>query len=43
MNITIHPGYVNDEAFALACDNYMVGADGVGECLHRTPQDLIVI
>jgi Xaa-Pro aminopeptidase len=43
MNITIHPGYVNDEAFALACDNYMVGAEGVGECLHRTSQDLIII
>ena len=43
MNIAVHPGYVNDEAFALACDNYLIGPDGAGECLHRTSQTLIVL
>jgi Xaa-Pro aminopeptidase len=40
MSIVVHPGYVNDEAFALICDNYRIGADGPGECLHRTPKTI---
>lgn len=43
MNIVIHPGYVSDEAFALVCDNYLIGPDGPGPCLHQTDQRLIVL
>jgi Xaa-Pro aminopeptidase len=40
MSIVVHPGYVNDEVFALICDNYQIGGDGPGECLHRTPKEI---
>ena len=43
MNIVIHPGYVSDEAFALVCDNYLIGADGPSPCLHQTDQRLILL
>lgn len=43
MSIVVHPGYINDEVFALICDNYRIGADGPGECLHRTPKELIEV
>jgi Xaa-Pro aminopeptidase len=43
MNIVVHPGYISDEAFALVCDNYVIGADGPGPCLHRTDQRLITL
>ena len=43
MNIVIHPGYVSDEAFALVCDNYLIGPDGPSPCLHQTDQRLILL
>jgi len=38
MSIVVHPGYIDDEVFATICDNYLIGEDGPGECLHRTPK-----
>lgn len=43
MNIVVHPGYVTEEANALVCDNYRIGADGPGESLHRTPKEVLEI
>ena len=36
MCLAVHPGYETASMFAVICDNYMLGADGPGECLHRT-------
>ena len=38
MNIAVHPGYETNSLFAVICDNYLVGADGPGQCLHKTPK-----
>jgi Xaa-Pro aminopeptidase len=36
MNFAVHPAYENSSMWMTICDNYMVEANGVGECLHRT-------
>lgn len=36
MNLAVHPGYETDSIFAVICDNYLIGEDGPGQCLHRT-------
>ena len=36
MNLAVHPGYETDSIFAVICDNYLIGPDGPGQCLHRT-------
>ena len=36
MCLAVHPGYETPSLFAVICDNYLIGADGAGECLHRT-------
>ena len=43
MNITVHPAGVTDTVWVNVCDNYIVGPDGPGECLHKTPQEIIII
>ena len=43
MSIVVHPGYINDEAFALVCDNYLIGDDGPGPRLQKTDQTLILL
>jgi Xaa-Pro aminopeptidase len=40
MNLAVHPGYETPSQWAVICDNYLVGADGPGECLHRTPKKI---
>lgn len=40
MCLAVHPGYENDKLFAVICDNYLIGADGPGECLHRTEKKI---
>jgi Xaa-Pro aminopeptidase len=40
MCLAVHPGYETDSIFAVICDNYMIGPDGPGECLHRTPKQI---
>jgi len=36
MLLAVHPGYDDGRVFAVICDNYMVEANGMGECLHET-------
>lgn len=40
MNFAVHPGYETPSIFAVICDNYIVGSDGPGECLHKTPKQV---
>lgn len=40
MNMTCHPGYVRNGAFAWVCDNWIVGEDGPGERIHAFPQEV---
>jgi Xaa-Pro aminopeptidase len=41
MNIVVHPTYIHNETLSWICDNYLIGADGPGERLHRFPQAVI--
>jgi Xaa-Pro aminopeptidase len=43
MNITLHPTAATDTVWANVCDNYVIGPEGPGECLHRTPKDIIIV
>jgi Xaa-Pro aminopeptidase len=43
MNIAVHPCAANHTVWAGVCDNYIIGPDGPGECIHKTPKNLIVI
>jgi Xaa-Pro aminopeptidase len=43
MNLAVHPGYETDALFAVICDNYLVEADGPGECLHLTEKKVFEI
>lgn len=43
MNLAVHPGYETDAIFAVICDNYLVEADGPGECLHKTEKKIFEI
>ncbi len=43
MHFAVHPGYESDSIFAVICDNYIVGRDGPGQCLHRTEKKLFEI
>ena len=40
MCFAVHPGYDDGRVFAVICDNYMIGADGPGECLHKTEKKI---
>ncbi len=40
MNLAVHPGYETNSIFAVICDNYLIGPDGPGECLHKTPKQV---
>lgn len=41
--LAVHPGYETDSMFAVICDNYMIGASGPGECLHRTEKKIFEV
>lgn len=43
MNFAVHPTATNDHVWGHICDNYIVGPDGPGECLHKTPKEILVI
>ena len=43
MNITVHPTTATDTVWGHLCDNYLIGPDGPGECLHKTPKEIIII
>ena len=40
MNFAVHPTYETPSLFAVICDNYLIGPDGPGECLHKTPKQV---
>lgn len=43
MNLAVHPGYETQSIFAVICDNYIVGTESAGECLHGTPKQIFEI
>ena len=43
MNLTVHPAASNDKVWATVCDNYIMTNSGPGECLHKTPKEIIVV
>jgi Xaa-Pro aminopeptidase len=40
MNIVVHPTYIRGHVLSWVCDNYLIGANGPGERLHRFPEAL---
>ncbi|MDX2478928.1 MAG: hypothetical protein QNK24_01175, partial [Desulfuromusa sp.] len=42
-NMVVHPGAVTDTVWTTVCDNYIVGPDGPGDCIHKTPKEIIVV
>lgn len=40
MLLAVHPGYDDGRVFAVICDNYLIGANGPGRCLHRTEKKI---
>jgi Xaa-Pro aminopeptidase len=43
MCLAVHPGYETESLFAIVCDNYMIGPDGPGPCLHQTPKKVFEV
>lgn len=43
MLFAVHPGYDDGRVFAVICDNYMITADGPGDCLHGTEKKVFEI
>jgi Xaa-Pro aminopeptidase len=43
MCLAVHPGYETQALFAVICDNYMIEANGPGDCLHKTEKRLFEI
>ena len=43
MNLTVHPWAINESAWSVVTDNYLVTETGVSECLHKTQKEVIVI
>ncbi|RJR53733.1 MAG: aminopeptidase P family protein [Desulfobacteraceae bacterium] len=43
MNLTVHPNAISRTVWAGVTDNYIVTKDGVGDCIHKTPKEIIVI
>lgn len=40
MLLAVHPGYDDGRVFAVICDNYMVEAKGMSDCLHKTEKKI---
>ena len=43
MNISVHPAAVTKTTWASVCENWLIGKDGAGPCLHSTQQGIIII
>jgi Xaa-Pro aminopeptidase len=41
MNIGLHPSWSSKRLFVTVCDNFLIGADGTVERLHKTPRTII--
>jgi Xaa-Pro aminopeptidase len=40
MVVSCHPTYVTERTYSWACDNFLIGASGVVERLHKFPQKI---
>lgn len=43
MNITVHPTVASSRYWLSIWDNWLIGADGPGERLHKTPQEMFSV
>ncbi len=43
MNIVVHPTYATDTMLSWVCDNYIIGADGPMERLHKYPEKIVEV
>jgi len=43
MNIVVHPGIMNEKIFMTNTDNYIIGPNGAGESIHKTPKKIIEV
>ncbi len=43
MNIAVHPRAVTKTAWATVCENWVIGEKDAGPCLHKSPQEIIVL
>ena len=43
MNFAVHPGYDTATMWSTICDNYMVEANGVGPCMHKTEKKVFEV
>ncbi len=43
MNLTVHPNAINQKVWAGITDNYFVTENGLSECIHKTPKQVLVI
>ena len=41
MTFVVHPTYIRNGFVSWICDNYLIGPDGPGECLHAFPQTIV--
>ena len=40
-NLVVHPTYMLERVMSWVCDNYIIGADGPGERLHKFPEKIV--
>jgi Xaa-Pro aminopeptidase len=43
MNIAVHPRAVTKTVWASVCENWVIGEKDAGPCLHKSPQEIIVL
>jgi hypothetical protein len=43
MNIVVHPGMMTERLFMTNTDNYIIGKNGPGDCIHKTPKKILEI
>jgi Xaa-Pro aminopeptidase len=43
MNFAIHPAAATRSVWCTVCDNYIVGPDGPGACIHKVPKEIMVV
>ena len=43
MNIVVHPGFLSPNSFGFVCDNYIIGAEGPGNCIHKTDKKIFEV
>jgi Xaa-Pro aminopeptidase len=43
MNMVVHPGMMTERMFMTNTDNYIIGKNGPGECIHKTPKKILEV